>query len=204
MPFVTQQREQIASNCGVGNVSGDIYMLFQNTCFLVLTQSLTAYLTSTTNFELLIHISQVRLLKLASTRNAVRTFERKLASDVGWNIKAFWKVCTTKSKEETRNSWSGNRRRGSNYMYKLPRESRSPNKFNWSFSPWGHKQYFCIAQKVHRMTPNWTQRIRHRHEKHLTYAVHRTACPKFHSLSLYYQPFSRYCTFYDFFHWPPC
>ena len=30
-----------------------------------------------------------------------------------------------------------------------------------------------------------------------------SSCPKFSSVSLYDQPFSRYCTFYIFFHWLP-
>ncbi len=46
------------------------------------------------------------------------------------------------------------------------------------------------------MTPNWTQRIRHK--KYLTYAVRRTTSPIFSSVSFYDQPFSRNCTFYDF------
>ncbi len=49
---------------------------------------------------------------------------------------------------------------------------------------------FC---KVHRMTPNQTQGIRH--QKYPTYVHCSTPSPKFSFVSLYDQPFSRYCTF---------
>ncbi len=39
---------------------------------------------------------------------------------------------------------------------------------------------------------------KNRHKKYPTYAVHRTVNSKFSSVSLYDQPISRYCTFYDF------
>ncbi len=46
--------------------------------------------------------------------------------------------------------------------------------------------------KVHRMQPKWTRRIRQ--EKYPIYAVPRTTSPKYLSVSLYDQPFSRYFT----------
>ncbi len=49
--------------------------------------------------------------------------------------------------------------------------------------------------KVHRMTPNQTQGIGH--QKYPTYVHCSTPSPKFSSVSLYDQPFSRYCTSYD-------
>ncbi len=49
---------------------------------------------------------------------------------------------------------------------------------------WKCYQEIC---KLHWMTSNWTQRIRH--EKHSTYAAHSIVRPKFSSVSLYNQPF---------------
>ncbi len=51
---------------------------------------------------------------------------------------------------------------------------------------------FCTS-KVHRMTPNQTQGIRH--QKYPRPVHCSTPSPKFSSVSLYDQPFSRYCTF---------
>ncbi len=63
--------------------------------------------------------------------------------------------------------------------------------FSW------HQEFF----KVHRITPNWTQRIRQNVSYICTY---KTTSPKFWTVSLYDQPFSRYGTFLRFSHWPTC
>ena len=70
-------------------------------------------------------------------------------------------------------------------------------KFGWNLmktvegvvfrKSWNRK--FC---KVHRMTPNQTQGIRH--QKYLTYVHCSTPSPKFSSVSLYDQPSLRYST----------
>ncbi len=65
----------------------------------------------------------------------------------------------------------------------------------WSRSSNFNVEKFC---EVHRMSPNWPQTVRH--EKYPVYVDYKAHIPKFSSLLLYDQPFSRTSRLWIFSH----